>query len=176
MKTTEVKMNSTYLNIFYVFIVLAVVLLILAIGLFFGFNIPKVIGDLTGKNSQKEISKIREENKKSGIKEYKASKVNAGRGKITDKIANNESPRNSNIMYGDISTVSLENDSASVETTVLSNGENATTVLSENQNDFLPIDEVTENTTVIGVEKNASNEGFVVEEEILFTESNEVIV
>lgn len=43
--------------------IMAGILLFLAIVLFFGLNIPKLIGDLTGRNAQKAIQNIREKNK-----------------------------------------------------------------------------------------------------------------
>lgn len=190
-KNTEedVKMNSIYLNIFYIFIVIAVVLLALSILLFIRFNIPKVVGDISGANIKKALKKSREINEKSGKKEYKASKVNQQRGKITDDINNTKNKKN--IAYGSISTEDLKipsqsNTEDSNATTVLNNelttvlGDNSTTVLSNNQ---------TNQTTVLDNNENAIQNqiysddlpdvevsGFVVEEDISFTESNEVIV
>lgn len=181
-------MNSMYLNIFYIFIVIAVVLLLLSIFLFIRFNIPKVIGDITGANSKKAIKKTRELNEKSGKKEYKASKVNQQRGKITDDINNKKSK--TNIKFGNISTQDLEtpshnNSGNSDSTTVLSN--EATTVLGDNSTTVLS-NMPTDQTTVLGVnEITVDNKfdddlseieisEFVIEEDVSFTESNEVIV
>lgn len=172
-------MNNLYLNIFYVFIVLAFGLLILSIVLFIRFNIPKVIGDISGRNSKKEIKKIRELNEKSGKKEYKASKVNQERGTITDDISGNGKKRK--IEYGVQATEDLEIP-AQQSTTVLST--DSTTVLSDNSTTVLSSE-----TTVLSDSQQTSNNSvenlelpevnpsdFVVEEDISFTESNEVIV
>lgn len=185
-------MNSIYLNIFYIFIVIAAVLLVLSIFLFIRFNIPKVIGDITGANSKKAIKKTREINEKSGKKEYKVSKVNQQRGKITDDINNIDKISNKkNIVHGSMSTEDLEIPSQNItensnSTTVLNNesttelGDNSTTVLSKTP---------TKQTTVLGTNENTIQNQFdgdnlpeveisefVVEEDISFTESNEVIV
>lgn len=172
-------MNNLYLNIFYIFIVLAVGLLVLSIVLFIRFNIPKVIGDITGRNSKKEIKKTRELNEKSGKKEYKASKVNQERGTITDDISGSGKKRK--IEYGVQATEDLEIP-AQQATTILSS--DSTTVLSDNSTTVLSSE-----TTVLSDSKETSKNNpdsvelpninpsdFVVEEDISFTESNEVIV
>ena len=51
--------------------VLAAVALAVAIVLWFFFDIPTVIGDLTGRTARKSIAKMRAENEKSGVKKYK---------------------------------------------------------------------------------------------------------
>lgn len=182
-------MNSVYLNIFYIFIVIATVLLALSIFLFIRFNIPKVIGDITGTNSKKAIKRTRENNEKSGKKEYKVSKVNQQRGKITDDI--NNSSNKKNIVYGSMSTEDLEiplqnfSDNSN-DTTVLSN--ESTTVLGENSTTVLSNTSINQ-TTVLGTNENTNQNQFdedilpeveipefVVEEDVSFTESNEVIV
>lgn len=62
------------------------VFLALSIFLFFFFRIPTVIGDLSGITARKSIAKMRAVNEKTGIKSYKASKVNIERGKLTGTI------------------------------------------------------------------------------------------
>lgn len=166
-------MNSSFMNIFYVAIVLAVIFLILAIVLFFVFNIPKIVGSLTDKTSKREIKKIREGNSASGIKKYKSSIVNEQRGKVTDKIVSGKPVKQKNINFGEVNTdnllaneTTLLNNSSN-ETTVLSSdiqSENETTVLSNQNSNF------DENTTVLG-----TNNHFEEEEEICFSESNEII-
>lgn len=166
-------MNSSFMNIFYVAIVLAVIFLILAIVLFFVFNIPKIVGSLTGKTSKREIKKIREGNSAAGIKKYKSSIVNEQRGKVTDKIVSGEPVKQKNINFGEVNTDNLSANettllnNSSNETTVLSSdiqSENETTVLSNQNSNF------DENTTVLG-----TNNHFEEEEEICFSESNEII-
>ena len=63
--------------------VVAGVLFALAVVLWFGFKIPDVIGDLTGRTARKSIAKMRSANEKTGIKYYKQSATNVKRGKLT---------------------------------------------------------------------------------------------
>lgn len=67
--------------------IIAGVLVLAAIALFFLLDIKKVIGDVTGATARKAINTIREQNEASGDKAYKPSPVNAARGKLTDKIS-----------------------------------------------------------------------------------------
>ena len=74
----------------YIFIsgaVLAGIMLITSVLLFFLLKIPHVLGDLTGRNARKAIESIRNQNELSGDKLYKTSQVNRERGKLTDKIS-----------------------------------------------------------------------------------------
>ncbi len=74
----------------YIFIggaILAGVLLVVSVLLFFLLKIPHVLGDLTGRNARKAIENIRNQNEISGDKLYKTSQVNRERGKLTDKIS-----------------------------------------------------------------------------------------
>lgn len=59
---------------------------VLAVIFFVKFKIPNVIGDLTGKNARKSIEQMRQFNEKSGKKNYKPSKINEARGKLTEKM------------------------------------------------------------------------------------------
>ncbi len=65
---------------------LAGLMLIVTVLLFFLLKIPNVIGDLTGSSARKAIENIRNQNELSGEKTYKSSLVNKQRGKLTDKI------------------------------------------------------------------------------------------
>ena len=67
--------------------VLAAVALAVAIVLWFFFDIPTVIGDLTGRTARKSIAKMRAENEKSGVKKYKESRTNVERGKLTETMS-----------------------------------------------------------------------------------------
>ena len=62
------------------------VCLVLAIFFWFFFNIPTVIGDLSGRTARKSIAKMRAANEKNGVKSYKESKTNVARGKLTDNM------------------------------------------------------------------------------------------
>lgn len=179
-------MAVNYLNIFYIFLVLAIAFLLLAVFLFIKLNIPKVIGDLSGKTSQRAIKKTREQNKNTGKKEYKSSTVNAKRGKVTDKMNDKKQQRSANVAYADIKTdpigmpegtaVLASNDAPiySADTTEVladTQPEQATSVLSEAYG-------VSDSTTVLGnvVERVEGQEEFIIEEDISFTDSPEVIV
>lgn len=65
----------------------AVILLLIAIALFFLLDIRKIIGDLTGITARKAIENIRRQMKSTGEKNYKSSAVNIARGRLTDKIS-----------------------------------------------------------------------------------------
>ena len=178
-------MNNIYINLFYIFIVLGSVCLIASAFIFFYFNIVKVIGDLSGKTSQKAIQKSREINKHSGVKQYKPSPVNAQRGRITDKINGNTPARN--IEYGEIrtdpigtseSTTRLESHSA--ETTVLDSAQpNATTVLAQSisADATTVLTDQTVNTDDMILNDNSGDKSsFMIEESESFSDSAEVIV
>lgn len=66
--------------------VAALVLLVLAVVLFFLLDIPKLYGDVSGRTARKAIEAIRKQNEATGNKAYKPSAVNAERGKLTDQI------------------------------------------------------------------------------------------
>lgn len=176
-------MNSIYINIFYIALVLGITFLFLSIALFFGFNIPKIIGNLSGRTAQIDIKKIREKNETSGVKKYKSSVVNENRGKKTDKIVSGRLVKNLKINYGELRTDELEhkngNNKASTATTVLDSEEiktnnlNVTTVL----DNFRDTIENHNETTVLGTSEVTykSDNSFEVEEDIYFAESAEII-
>lgn len=66
--------------------VIAGLSLLLAIFFWIRFNIPAVIGDLSGRTARKSIEKMRVNNEKTGNKSYKPSKTNLGRGQLTDTM------------------------------------------------------------------------------------------
>lgn len=70
-------------NVAIVLYVIAGVCFVLAVVLWFVFDIPTVFGDLTGRTARKSIAKMRENNEKSGVKSFKHSKTNVDRGKLT---------------------------------------------------------------------------------------------
>ena len=76
--------------------VVAGIMLALAIVLWFFFEIPTVIGDLTGRTAKKSIAKMRAENEKAGIKKYKEGKVTVERGKVTEKISGRKGRKRNN--------------------------------------------------------------------------------
>ena len=66
--------------------IIAGVLFLIAVALFFLLDILKVYGDISGRTAKKAIEAIRLQNESTGNKAYKPSAVNAKRGKLTDKI------------------------------------------------------------------------------------------
>lgn len=69
---------------------LAGVCLVIAIYSFIRFNIPQVIGELTGKTAKKSIAQMREKNAKTGDKSHRPSVAAQERGTLTDKIDEKE--------------------------------------------------------------------------------------
>lgn len=64
--------------------------LVAAVFIFIKLNIPAVIGDLSGKTVAREIKAMRDANASSGDKLHKSSSVNANRGKLTEKVNDDE--------------------------------------------------------------------------------------
>lgn len=181
--------------------VLAVIMFVVSVLVFFLLKIPTVIGDLTGANARKAIENIRSQNENTGDKLYKSSQVNKERGKLTDKISKSgrliKNPTAS--LHGameteKISTQKLNQGAVSNETTVLAEGNTGvaeTTVLSSDntygaettvlsgantygtETSVLGNDNYANETTVLNA-PTISNE-FVIEYEITYIHTNEVI-
>lgn len=66
--------------------ILSAVFLALSIFLFIKLNIPKIIGDLSGRTARKSIAQMREDNEKSGDKSYRPHPVAVNRGTLTEPI------------------------------------------------------------------------------------------
>ena len=66
--------------------IIAGVAIAIAVILWFFFDIPTVIGDLSGRTARKSIAKMRVANEKSGAKKYQESKINKERGKLTETM------------------------------------------------------------------------------------------
>lgn len=169
--------------------ILAAVLFLVAIALFFLLQVPKLFGDVTGSTARKAIETIRQQNESTGDKAYKPSAVNAARGKLTDKIS--PSGRLEQRITGmgvaaqtekfDTTDLNPQSD----ETTILSSG-NETTVLSSANNETTVLNETTTvgETTVLspqiesGTEVTATqpeNDAVTVDVEMGFTGSSELI-
>ena len=137
--------------------------------LFFTFKIPRVIGDLTGRTARKAIEDIRDRNERSGDKTYKSSAVNLQRGKLTDKITQSgklirraESPFGTGVITEQLA--GQQNTSYSNETTVLDSAPETTVLYPESGE-----------TTVLASFETSQGHGFVIEYEITFIHTNEVI-
>lgn len=128
---------EVYMMIFEVGRILAILMFVVSLVLFFVLKIPAVIGDLSGATARKAIENIRNQNEESGDKAYKSSAVNKERGKLTDKISPSGSLHTTpsdklgfSMRTEKISTQRLDVEDVG-ETTVLS-AANETTVLSSN--------------------------------------------
>ena len=67
--------------------VVAGIIALIAVALFFLLDIKKVIGDVTGSTERKAINSIRQQNATSGERLYKPTPENAAKGRFTDEIA-----------------------------------------------------------------------------------------
>lgn len=184
-----------YRNVFLYGAVAAGVMLLVSVILFFAFNIPKVVNDLTGRTARKAIENIRRQNEATGDKTYKSSPVNMQRGKLTDKISksgrlipNNETPFGTGVITEKISTQRLAADEAASETTVLSQGSETTvlntgvsetTVLNAGFDETSVLSTGYSETTVLQSAAEATihnvSQNFEIEYEITFIHTNEVI-
>lgn len=166
----------------YIFIIgagLAGLSLVIAVILFFALKIPSVIGDLTGSTARKAIESIRNQNEQSGSKTYKSSPVNRERGKITDRITATgtliKNPTDS--MNGAMATTKIGTQQLSEEAwqsymASRSEGEGSeeTTILNEAGSD-----ETTILDQHIPIQPQDGLAGFVIEYEIMFVHTDEVI-
>lgn len=132
--------------------ILAAIMLVVSVIVFFLLNIPNVIGNLTGANARKGIENIRN-NGKNNNKSSELHRGNMSREKLTDKISysgkivKDDSPA----QFGEfrtekISTQQLDFGSFSNETVVLNEAVNSnsdTTVLAENNAIFTVEYEIT---------------------------------
>lgn len=157
----------------YIFIggaVLAGVMLVASVLLFFLLKIPHVIGDLTGRTARKAIEEIRNQNESSGDKVYRTSAVNRERGKLTDKISPSGSliRHPTDLLGGAMATekIGTQNLAPNVadEITLLDTGADETAVLST---------EGGGETTVLSQDEQPAV--FQIEYEITFIHTNEVI-
>lgn len=193
---------DVYMMIFAVGRILAVLMFVVSLILFFALKIPAVIGDLSGATARKAIENIRNQNEESGEKAYKSSAVNKERGKLTDKISPSgslHSKPSDKLGFGmkteKISTQRLDSEDAG-ETTVLS-AANETTVLSSSIGETEVLNEapVFNETTLLSpdmmapsTESNDVQMGFgdttelppmpgvfVIEQEITFIHTQEII-
>lgn len=193
---------DVYMNIYMVGLVLAGIMLVISVILFFVLKIPAVIGDLSGANAKKAIENIRNQNEESGDKAYKSSAVNKERGRITDKISSSGSIHTTpsdKLGFGmkteKISTQRLDVEdsgettvlSVANETTVLSNNAGETEVLNEtpafNETTLLSPDMMAPATESNDVQMGFGDTTelppmpglFVIEQEITFIHTQEII-
>lgn len=156
------------------------VMVVVSVILFFTLQIPKVIGDLTGRTARKAIEDIRKQNEQSGDKVYRSSSVNLRRGKLTDKIspsgrieARHTTPFGTGVITEKISTQQLPVAEDSSDTAILDEG-NETTVLTQVP-DAVPVPVICTETTVLRQWEEENDHSFVIEYEITFIHTTEVI-
>lgn len=161
--------------------IIAGVLLLLGIALFFLLDVPKLYGDISGRTAKKAIEAIRQQNESSGNKAYKPSAVNAERGKLTDKISHSGSIVGKTSGSGiSVGTEKLHTDVLAAkanETTVLNGGSNETTVL-EHQGAAGETTVLAQNQVGVNSDNSATvpaDSGFTVDVEMSFTGSSEII-
>lgn len=158
--------------------IIAGVLFLVAVALFFLLDILKVYGDISGRTAKKAIEAIRQQNESTGNKAYKPSAVNAKRGKLTDKITPSGRLKKRtaglpiNVGTEKIATSRLTPQTN--ETIVLNEQTNETTVLKD---DFPA--ETGETTLLVDGEpqviRDSENGKFRVDIELSFTGSSEII-
>ena len=164
-----------------VFFVIAAISLLAAIYTFIRFNIPQVIGELSGRTARKSIAQMRDENAKSGNKAHRPSPAAVERGKLTDKIEEKPKPSPKaekkagenatvalkNSIYDDNATVPLKNQAPGEQTDILSDG---TEFLADNETTVLNGD-----TPQPSVTQNVKTDGFEVIKSIVLIHTNETI-
>lgn len=138
----EINMDvNTLQTISLISFIVAAVFLVISLVLFFLLEIPKIVGDLSGRTARKAIESIRQQNEDSGDKAYKPSAINAARGKLTDKISpSGNLLHRANPLGVAVGTEELSKDKLAAggnETTVLNQSGNETTVLSNNETTIL---------------------------------------
>lgn len=106
-----------------------------AVVLWFRLKIPQTISDLTGRSARKSIAEVRARNEGGGVKNYRPSKVNLARGKLTrDFMSKQEGQTTEKLPQGGRrpDTVLLSENGAqtqATETTPLAGGNAPTTQL-----------------------------------------------
>lgn len=168
--------------------IVAGVLFLVGIALFFLLDVPKLYGDVSGRTAKKAIEAIRQQNESTGNKADKPSAVNAKRGKLTDKIT--QSGRLQSQTSGlpvSVGTEKLDTSTLmpqSNETTVLAEAAKETTVLEQSAGETTvltgTISLAGETTVLVNNEAPSSSTvadptKFTVDVEMSFTGSSEII-
>lgn len=156
-------MSTVYTVMGYGGLVLAIACLVFAIVLFINWNIPKILGDITGHSQRKAIERIQREGYEASASKQEAIRNVNETGKITIRKTDTEeirmSQRESAVATEDTTTVlnqtAEEEDTTTVlsrtaeeeDTTTVLNQENVTTVLNDDVIQ-LPPEKITEEGTV----------------------------
>lgn len=166
----------------YIFIgaaVLCGIMFVVSVLLFILLRVPKIISDLSGATARKAIQNIREQNERTGDKAYKVSAFNLERGKLTDKISpsGNVVQQVQQQMYGmdtsKIATQHLVKQEEFDQTSVLANNE--TSVLEPQSGETSVLTESIIGETCVLSENLPIDNSFVIEFEITYIHSNEII-
>lgn len=169
-----------YRNIYLIGLIFCILMLCIAIILFIALKIPKVVGDLSGATARKAIKDIKKQAESN--KDNSQDDVNHQRGRLTDKISGSgrlikaETDRLGMRMATEkIGTQKLT--VTSNETTVLNTGSSLdeTTVLSAESGVTVVLDGMNETTVLNPQMSQSSNNIFVIEYEITFVHTNEII-
>lgn len=170
---------ETYRYIFIGAAILCGIMFVVSVLLFIFLKVPKIISDLSGATARKAIKNIREQNERTGDKAYKVSAFNLERGKLTDKISpsGNVIQQAQHQMYGmdtaKIATQQLAEPVEADQTSVLSSPE--TTILESPAGETAVLSEPTiGETSILNENKPVDNE-FVIEFEITYIHSDEII-
>lgn len=178
--------------------ILAILFFLVAVMLFFVFQVPKLFGDISGANAKKAIENIRKQNEQTGNKAYKPSAVNMERGKLTAKISPSGNLENTgtqtaftsqtekigeNNMLPSSETVVLDQVSSSGETVVLDqiSNEGETVVLDnvhQSEYESAQTTVLSENMIENGVqnvEESITDESVYLDVDIGFSQSAEII-
>ncbi len=164
----------------YIFIgaaILCGIMFIASVLIFIFLKIPKVISDLSGATARKAIKNIREQNEASGDKGYQVSAFNRARGKLTDKISPSGNViEQYHIQMAAVGTTKIETQELATNETAILEEYSNTTVL-ENQSagetSVLSEEYSSGETSVLSQSPNAAM--FVVEYDITFIHTNEII-
>ncbi len=162
--------------------VIAGVLLLVAIALFFLLNIPKLYGDLTGKNARKAIESIRQQNEGAitaktakGSKKSSALSASPTTGSFkTEKFSTTK------LMESQETTILAQPNETTVlsqpasETTLLSAAASAETTILPQQQPFGETAQLS-NAAPVAAPVNNTAGAFNVVEELGFTSSSEII-
>lgn len=155
--------------------IVAGVLLLVGIALFFLLDVPKLYGDISGRTAKKAIEAIRQQNESTGNKAYKPSAVNAERGRLTDKITH------SGRLQSQTTGLPVSVGTEKLDTATLIPRYNETTVLAETVNETTLLEQSAGETTVLVNNEAPSNDAvsdstkFTVDIEMSFTGSTEII-
>lgn len=172
-----------------VFFVIAAVSLLVAVYSFIRFNIPQVIGELSGRTARKSIAQMRDKNTKTGNKAHRPSAAAVERGTLTDKMDDksktakasakqaeevdpNATVRLENVPDGDDATMPLKQDDnvTAILNNQASSSDEGTVLLADNETTVLSGEEL-DNAESLKVDIH----GFKIIKSIVLIHTNETI-